>query len=158
MPTAAQISPITKDCDSNRRSYARESPNQNIGDSLPGVAIPKWRHSSIFLVAAERSRQFRAQFVPIAAHQNIGPHRNRNWALGVLAYGETRDAKIGGLFLNAARIRDHHRCAGLLSRKINIGERIEQEQLPGIQSEIGNSFARSWMGWENYCQITVHLE
>ena len=97
-------------------------------------------------------------FSRISAYQNIGPHRNRNRALGILAYRKTRDAKVGGLFLNAARIGDHHGCARLQSQKINIGERIEHAQLPGIQSKIGNSFARSWMGGKNHRQIPVHLE
>jgi hypothetical protein len=95
--------------------------SEQSGDSFARVTIPKRRNGSLLPLAGEDSREFGTQFVWIASHENVRSQGNRNWALGVLAEREARNAEVGGLFLNAAGVGDDDGCAGLHAKKLQIG-------------------------------------
>lgn len=73
-----------------------------------------------FLLPQQALVTIPCSFFRIMTYQDTRPRRNRHRAFGILAYGETRNAKVNGFFLNPARIGDHYRRAQTQPQKVNI--------------------------------------
>ena len=99
--------------------------SEQSGDSFARVTVPKGRDGSLLCVAGEDSGEFETQFFRIASEENVGSQGNRNWALGVLTERQARNAKVHGLFLNAAGVSNDDGCSELHANKLQIGHRIE---------------------------------
>ena len=94
----------------------------------------------------------------IASDENVCSQGNRNRALGILAERQARNAEVGGLFLDATRVCYDDGCARLHSQKLEIGQRVEDLELLGVQSEIGNAFSGARVRWKNDRQILADLK
>jgi hypothetical protein len=111
------------------------SGQNDICDALGGVTIPQGYPLRIRLSRGCFSRSplqnvfdRGAKLSQIASYQLIRSQSHRDGPLGVLSCRETRDAKEGRLFLDAARVRDHQGCATLQGDELEIGERIQESQ------------------------------
>jgi hypothetical protein len=87
--------------------------SEQSGDSFARVTVPKRRDGSLLCVAGQDPGEFGTQFFRIASYKNVGSQGNRNRPLGVLAERQARNAKVRGLFLDAAGVGNDDGCESI---------------------------------------------
>src|SRR6476660_9755534 len=80
---------------------------KDISDAFSSSAVPKGRNASLFTSAFENGRQFKCKLPTILAHQDIGSHRDRDWAFGVAANGETGHLQVSCFLLDPTRVSNN---------------------------------------------------
>src|SRR5208282_3083794 len=99
-------------------------PGQYARNTLCRMAIPEGRRLSRFSLSAEDLVRLPAESLQVAAYQKVGAGSRSDWAFRVFPYSQARNSEKCCLLLNATRVGNHHRGAGLESEEFQIRQRI----------------------------------
>src|SRR6267143_458235 len=102
---------------------------ENLDDTLGGLAIPKGWDTAGLAFASQRVAGGGDDFGGIRADQQIGTFGNGNRTLGILPQSETGHAKSGGLLLYAAGVGEDERRLAHETQEIEVAHRRNEAQL-----------------------------
>lgn len=130
---------------------------KDISDAFGGTPIPKRRNASSFCSAFENSRQFKCKLPTILANQDIGSHRDRDWAFGVAANSETGHLQVSRFLLDPTRVRNNSSGAPLQRKEFDIRYGFEEMQLVNTDTELCDPRSRTRMNGKDNFQLFAHV-
>src|ERR1035438_7524261 len=85
-----------------------DSCEEDVGDSLASIPIPKGRNSTVTLFVSENLAHHALNTNRIRAAQGVRSEFTRNWTLSVGSQSYTRNVQYGSFLLDAATVGENH--------------------------------------------------